>query len=86
MKTFFSFFFFPGTKRNLWLISSNRFEVNPFRQEYVVYTPLRTGGQSPPTPSNLPKMQEWPLLPISEVMTTPNWQDGHMLWWGSCAS
>lgn len=25
-------------------------------------------------------MQEWPLLPVSEVMNAPSWQDGHVLW------
>ena len=27
-----------------------------------------------------PSAKEWPLLPVSEVMTTPTWQDGHVLW------
>ena len=27
-----------------------------------------------------PSAKEWPLLPVSEVMTSPNWQDGHVLW------
>jgi CBS domain-containing protein len=26
------------------------------------------------------RAKEWPLLPVSEVMTAPNWQDGHVLW------
>ena len=32
------------------------------------------------SPDTFTKMSEWPLLPISEVMSTPVWQDGHMLW------
>lgn len=49
-------------------------------QPHAEDAPLLTGGQSPPSPGNLPNMQEWPLLPISEVMNSPSWQDGHMLW------
>jgi len=34
-----------------------------------------SGTPSPPSP-----LGRWALTPVSEVMSAPNWQDGHVLW------